>query len=91
MTVAALTTVGHGDKTPKTTRGRIIAITWMPNSIVFNSTVSKMSADRVAGGYLLSDADLAGKRLPRSPILRGPSISTSGICDTNLARIWPAR
>ena len=32
-------------------------------SILFTSIVSKMTADRVAGRYLLSDADLAGKHL----------------------------
>ena len=63
-----MTTVGYGDKTPKTTRGRMIAIAWMLASVALisilsTSIVSKMTADRVAGGYPLSDADLDGKRL----------------------------
>jgi polar amino acid transport system substrate-binding protein len=63
-----MTTVGYGDKTTKTTSGRMIAIAWMLASVALisilsTSIVSKMTADRVAGGYLLSDADLEGKRL----------------------------
>jgi polar amino acid transport system substrate-binding protein len=66
--VVIMRTVGYGDKTPKTTRGRIIAIVWMLTSVALisilsTSIVSKMPADQVVGGYLLSDADLAGKRL----------------------------
>jgi polar amino acid transport system substrate-binding protein len=66
--VVTMTTVGYGDKTPKTTRGRIIAIAWMLASVALisilsTSIVSKMTADRVVGGAPLSDADLEGKRL----------------------------
>ena len=66
--VVTMTTVGYGDKTPKTTRGRMIAIAWMLASVALisilsTSIVSKMTADRLAGGALLSDADLDGKRL----------------------------
>ena len=46
----------------------MIAIAWMLASVALisnlsTSIVSKMTADRLAGGYLLSDADLEGKRL----------------------------
>jgi polar amino acid transport system substrate-binding protein len=66
--VVTMTTVGYGDKTPKTARGRIIAIAWMLASVALisilsTSIVSKMTADRVAGAAPLSDADLEGKRL----------------------------
>jgi ABC-type amino acid transport substrate-binding protein len=66
--VVTMTTVGYGDKTPKTTGGRMIAIAWMLASVALISIlsttiVSKMTADRVAGGYRFSDADLAGKRI----------------------------
>jgi len=66
--VVTMTTVGYGDKTPKTTRGRMIAIAWMLASVALisilsTSIVSKMTADRVVGAPLLSDADLEGKRL----------------------------
>jgi len=66
--VVTMTTVGYGDKTPKTTSGRMIAIAWMLVSVALVSIlsttiVSKMTAERVVGGYQLSDADLRGKRL----------------------------
>jgi polar amino acid transport system substrate-binding protein len=66
--VVTMTTVGYGDKTPKTAKGRAIAILWMLVSVALVSIlsttlVSKMTADRVAGVYRLSDSDLEGKRL----------------------------
>jgi ABC-type amino acid transport substrate-binding protein len=66
--VVTMTTVGYGDKTPKTTSGRMIAIAWMLASVALvsilsTSLVAKMTADRVAGGYRPSDVDLHGKRL----------------------------
>ena len=65
---AVVTTVGYGDKTPKTTVGRVIAIVWMLASVALvsilsTSIVSRMTADRVVGGLRLAEADLAGKRL----------------------------
>ena len=66
--VVTMTTVGYGDKTPKTTAGRIIAISWMLASVALisilsTSIVSRMTADRVVGGLRLTEGDLAGKRL----------------------------
>ena len=66
--VVPMTTVGYGDKTPKTARGRAIAILWMLISVALVSIlsttlVSKMTAERVAGIDHLSDRDLEGKRL----------------------------
>ena len=66
--VVTMTTVGYGDKTPKTTAGRIIAVVWMLASVALisilsTSIVSRMTADRVVGGLRLTEADLAGKRL----------------------------
>jgi polar amino acid transport system substrate-binding protein len=63
-----MTTVGYGDKTPKTTAGRVIAVVWMLASVALvsilsTSIVSRMTADRVAGGLRVTEANLAGKRL----------------------------
>jgi polar amino acid transport system substrate-binding protein len=66
--VVTMTTVGYGDKTPKTTAGRAIAVVWMLASVALvsilsTSIVSRMTADRVVGGLRLTEADLFGKRL----------------------------
>jgi hypothetical protein len=66
--VVTMTTVGYGDKTPKTTAGRVIAVVWMLASVALisilsTSIVSRMTADRVVGGLRLTEARLAGKRL----------------------------
>jgi polar amino acid transport system substrate-binding protein len=66
--VVTMTTVGYGDKTPKTAGGHAVAVLWMLVSVALISVlsttlVSKMTADRVEGAYPLADADLAGKRL----------------------------
>jgi polar amino acid transport system substrate-binding protein len=66
--VVTMTTVGYGDKTPKTTAGRVIAVVWMLASVALvsilsTSIVSRMTADRVVGGFRMTEADLAGKRL----------------------------
>ena len=66
--VVTMTTVGYGDKTPKTMSGRMIAIFWMLASVALVSIlsttlVSKMTAERVAGGRELVESDLVGIRL----------------------------
>ena len=66
--VVTMTTVGYGDKTPKTTVGRVIAIVWMMASVALVSVlsttiVSKMTAERVASERPLVEGDLVGKRL----------------------------
>jgi len=66
--VVTMTTVGYGDKTPKTTAGRVVAVFWMLASVALisilsTSIVSRMTAERVAGGLQITEADLAGKRL----------------------------
>jgi polar amino acid transport system substrate-binding protein len=66
--VVTMTTVGYGDKTPKTTAGRLIAVLWMLASVALisilsTSIVSRMTAERVAGGLRVTEADLAGKQL----------------------------
>jgi polar amino acid transport system substrate-binding protein len=66
--VVTMTTVGYGDKTPKTNVGRAIAILWMLASVALVSMlsttiVSKMTADRVASARPFTEADLVGRRL----------------------------
>src|SRR3984885_12120562 len=66
--VVTMTTVGYGDKTPKTTAGRVIAVVWMLASVALisilsTSIVSRMTAERVVGGLRVTEADLVGKRL----------------------------
>ncbi len=65
--VVTMTTVGYGDKTPKTTAGRVIAVVWMLASVALisilsTSIVSRMTAERVVGGLRVTEANLAGKR-----------------------------
>ena len=66
--VVTMTTVGYGDKTPKTTSGRVVAIFWMLSSLVLvsllsTSLVSRLTAERVESRDLAASIDLRGKRL----------------------------
>jgi ABC-type amino acid transport substrate-binding protein len=66
--VVTMTTVGYGDKTPKTRGGRFIATLWMLASLalislVSTTLVSSMTAARLESGPLAHDSDLVGKRL----------------------------
>jgi ABC-type amino acid transport substrate-binding protein len=66
--VVTMTTVGYGDKTPKTNSGRIIAILWMLGSVVLisllsTSMVSRLTAERVESGADFATIDLTGTKL----------------------------
>jgi polar amino acid transport system substrate-binding protein len=66
--VVTMTTVGYGDKTPKTRVGRFVAVLWMLASLalislVSTTLVSSMTAERLEAGSIGNDSDLAGKRL----------------------------
>jgi polar amino acid transport system substrate-binding protein len=63
-----MTTVGYGDKTPKTSIRRVLAVLWMIASLalvsLFSSTpVSRMTAENIVGAAQVDRADLGGLRL----------------------------
>jgi polar amino acid transport system substrate-binding protein len=66
--VVTMTTVGYGDKTPKSTMGRVIAIFWMLASLVWvsllsTSLVSRLTAERVEFLGGVTAIDLTTKKL----------------------------
>ena len=66
--VVTMTTVGYGDKTPKTTLGRAVTAVWMLGSVVLVSLlsttlVSRLTADRVESRDVAASIDLRGKKL----------------------------
>ena len=66
--VVTMTTVGYGDKTPKTPVGRIVAIVWMLGSVALvsllsASLVSRLTAERVESSIAIQEGDLAGMQL----------------------------
>ena len=66
--VVTMTTVGYGDKTPKTTPGRLVATLWMFGSLVLvsllsTSLVSRLTAERVERNDVASRSELSGKTL----------------------------
>jgi polar amino acid transport system substrate-binding protein len=63
--VVTMTTVGYGDKTPKSTPGRLIATFWMLASLVWVSLLSTSMVSRLTAQRVESRAsiDLTGRRL----------------------------
>ena len=66
--VVTMTTVGYGDKTPKTALGRVVAILWMLSSLVLvsllsTSLVSRLTAERVESRDHAASIELKGKKL----------------------------
>jgi polar amino acid transport system substrate-binding protein len=66
--VVTMTTVGYGDKTPKTTLGRAVAALWMLGSLILvsllsTSLVSRLTADRVEARNFATSIDLRERKL----------------------------
>jgi ABC-type amino acid transport substrate-binding protein len=66
--VVTTTTVGYGDKTPKTHLGRLVAVIWMLGSVVLVSMfsanlISRLTAERVENSGIRTDSDLRGKKI----------------------------
>ena len=66
--VVTTTTVGYGDKTPKTPLGRVVAVVWMLGSVVLVSMfsanmISRLTAERVENSGIQTDSDLTGKKI----------------------------
>jgi polar amino acid transport system substrate-binding protein len=66
--VVTMTTVGYGDKTPRTHSGRAVAVAWMMGSLVLisllsTSLVAQLTADQIDDAQPVTLYDLAGLRL----------------------------
>lgn len=83
--VVTMTTVGYGDKTPRTHSGRAVAVAWMMASLVLisllsTSLVAQLTADQIDDARPVTLHDLAGLRLAAAADSSGAEFLTgSGV------------
>jgi polar amino acid transport system substrate-binding protein len=74
--VVTMTTVGYGDKTPKTPTGRLVAILWMLASVALvsllsASLVSRLTAEHMESRAPFKESELVGERLAAAAFSSG--------------------
>jgi len=55
--IVTMTTVGYGDKTPKTKGGKMVALVWMLSGILFISGLTASIASSLTVGHMSEDAN----------------------------------
>ncbi len=78
--VVTMTTVGYGDKTPKTRLGQFVAVVWMMTSLALvsllsASLVSRLTAERVENSNIRTEADLSARRTRCCRAILGSRVS----------------
>ena len=67
FSAVTMTTVGYGDKAPRSPAGKIVALVWMFTALIITSTFTGMLASSLTAGRLGGDvtgpSDLADKRV----------------------------
>jgi polar amino acid transport system substrate-binding protein len=95
--IVTMTTVGYGDKTPKSTVGRVIAVSWMFASLVWvsllsTSLVSRLTIERAESRDLAASIDLTSKKLAAvAQSSEAPNISTRTIFNIRNSTICRTR
>ncbi|CAH3015563.1 unnamed protein product [Porites evermanni] len=69
--IVTMTTVGYGDKTPRSLLARLFAIVWMVSGIILLSMFTAQVSSRLTAQELRSDHHLFGKKVGVPPSLYG--------------------
>ena len=95
--VVTMTTVGYGNKTPKTMPGRVVAMVWMLSSLVLvsllsTSLVSRLTAERVESRDLAASIDLRERKLAAVVQSSGAEyLDELHVCNTPNTKIYRKR